>query len=320
MTQHGDVLVVGAGVMGLTTAVCLAENGVPVRVQAGEPPQDTTSAVAGAMIAGPVSPDPQDDESRWSRATVEAFTALADDPATGVRIARGRAVSRDGDSIPPWGRSMPDFAECTEPERAGFPVAFWMSSPVVDMPQYLRYLMGRLEAAGGAVEIKEIDSLAEAAAAASLVVNCTGVAAARLAGDQQLKPVRGQHVVVENPGLTEFFYERSKAPALTSYIPHASRLVLGGTVEPGNWSLEPDPAQTEEILRRCIEVEPRIAGARVLSVEVGLRPARPQVRLEEESIGGARVIHNYGHGGVGIGLSWGCAREVEKLVLRAVRS
>ncbi|MEV0130326.1 FAD-dependent oxidoreductase [Dactylosporangium sp. NPDC050688] len=319
VAQHGDVLVVGAGVMGLTTAVCLAEAGVPVRVQAGESPQDTTSAVAGAMIAGPVTDDPQDDESRWLRATLREFTDLAADPRTGVRIARGRTVSRDEDTTPGWARQMADFAECDEAERAGYPMGFWMSSPVVDMPRYLQYLAGRLEIAGGVVQLGAVESLEAAAATAPLVVNCTGVGAQRLTGDPQLKPVRGQHVVVENPGLTEFFYERTKAAEITSFIPHLKRLVLGGTIGPGDWSLEPDPAQTEAILRRCIAIEPRIAGAPVLSVEVGLRPARPQARLEEETLGDARVIHNYGHGGAGIGMSWGCAREIEQMVTQAVR-
>jgi D-amino-acid oxidase len=136
----------------------------------------------------------------------------------------------------------------------------------------------------------------------------------RFADDPRMKPVRGQHVVVENPGLTEFFYERSQGAALTSFIPHARRLVLGGTVEPGEWSLEPDPAVTEDILRRCAAVEPRIAGATVIGVDVGLRPGRAEVRLDEERVDGARVVHNYGHGGVGVALSWGCARQVERML------
>ena len=43
---------------------------------------------------------------------------------------------------------------------------------------------------------------------------------------------------------------------------------------------------------------------------MGLRPSRTEVRLEEEIIGSTRVIHNYGHGGAGVTLSWGCADEV----------
>jgi len=44
-----DVLVVGAGVSGLTTAVCLAEAGRGVEIRADRLPPDTTSAVAGAL-------------------------------------------------------------------------------------------------------------------------------------------------------------------------------------------------------------------------------------------------------------------------------
>ena len=67
---------------------------------------------------------------------------------------------------------------------------------------------------------------------------------------------------------------------------------------------------TSEIRDRCAEVEPRLKGARIIGRRVGLRPTRPAVRLESELRGDTRVIHNYGHGGAGITLSWGCAREV----------
>jgi D-amino-acid oxidase len=41
---------------------------------------------------------------------------------------------------------------------------------------------------------------------------------------------------------------------------------------------------------------------------------RPSVRLElEERPGGRAVIHDYGHGGSGYTLSWGCAEEVAAL-------
>jgi len=50
-------------------------------------------------------------------------------------------------------------------------------------------------------------------------------------------------------------------------------------------------------------------------VSVGLRPSRKEVRLEIESLSSGRwAIHNYGHGGAGVTLSWGCADEVTRIV------
>ena len=72
----------------------------------------------------------------------------------------------------------------------------------------------------------------------------------------------------------------------------------------------------DRILRDCAAIEPRLTGARVLAHRVGLRPARPTVRLEAEPAapgGGPPIVHNYGHGGAGVSLSWGCAREAAAL-------
>lgn len=320
MDKSRDVLVVGAGVMGLSAAVCLAEEGLPVRVWASEPPAKTTSAVAGAIIAGPVVIEPVESAVDWNRSTLQHFEALADDPRTGVRMARGRMVLAEGNGVPDWAKALSGFEPCTEEEHAGYPVAFWLNSPIVDMPRYLEYLAGRLTSAGGSIEIRQVASLSEAAGEAAVVVNCTGVGAAELAGDPQVKPVRGQHVIVENPGLDEFFYEQGPGPMITNYLPHGQRLVLGGTINRGDASLEPDEEQKAEILRRCAAVEPRLAGATVVGVEVGLRPGRPRIRLEEERLGETRIIHNYGHGGVGVGMSWGCAREVRHLVIGTAQS
>jgi D-amino-acid oxidase len=86
--------------------------------------------------------------------------------------------------------------------------------------------------------------------------------------------------------------------------------VLGGTSQAGDANTEPDPAVADMIVARCAEIDPRLTGARVLGHRVGLRPARPLVRLEPETLGSTRVIHNYGHGGAGVTLSWGCAAQV----------
>ena len=49
----------------------------------------------------------------------------------------------------------------------------------------------------------------------------------------------------------------------------------------------------------------------------GVRPYRnSSYRLDAETIAGKFVVHNYGHGGAGITLSWGCAAKVRDIVAR----
>ena len=86
-------------------------------------------------------------------------------------------------------------------------------------------------------------------------------------------------------------------------------MVVGGTDEEGEWSRTPDRGTTEEILARGRRLVPGLAGAEVLRTVVGLRPARPTVRVERVG----RVVHCYGHGDAGVTLSWGVAEEVRAL-------
>ena len=100
----------------------------------------------------------------------------------------------------------------------------------------------------------------------------------------------------------------------------ADRLVLGGLVEPDEWDtdLSPDSPQVRDMLMRCQRFLPALRHVTVLAdqpVRVGLRPARTGgVRLEHQP--GTRIVHNVGHGGSGVTLSWGCADEVVTLLDR----
>lgn len=311
------VLVVGAGVSGLTTAVCLAEAGRQVLVRAAEPPRRTTSMIAGAMW-GPSFLEPMARTSVWTRRSLQDFRELADDPASGVRMAPSLVVGDlpPATDLPPQLAVVPDLRPCpTDELPPGFRAGARGTAPLVDMPRYLTYLESRLAAAGGQIEIRRLRSLAEALDVAPVVVNCTGLGARDLVDDRTTRPVRGQHVVVRNPGLDELFMELGPGPERTSFFPHRDRVVCGGSFVPDSWDTTVDPALTERILARCSRVEPRLAEAEVLDVVVGLRPDRPAVRVEAEQLDGGLIVHNYGHGGSGVSLSWGCAREAAALAL-----
>lgn len=321
-----DVLVAGAGVIGLTTGICLAERGLRVLIRAVRPPGETTSAVAGA-VWGPHLVEESERATRWGQVTLAELREQATDPATGVRAGAGVQAAREAaarEEPPSWTGDLGVRPARPGELPPGYISGWHYTAPLVHMPTYLGYLAARFGAAGGRMELAAITSLPAAArqAGTAVVVNCTGTGARDLVGDPAVTAVRGQAVVVANPGLTDFFIGAPGAGHELVYVfPHGPEAVLGGTTVTGNWNTEPDPAVAARILRDCAAAEPRLAGARVLRHRVGLRPARPQVRLEAERAagpGGAVIVHNYGHGGAGVTLAWGCARDAAALAVTAL--
>ncbi|MEU5820266.1 FAD-dependent oxidoreductase [Streptomyces sp. NPDC047803] len=304
-----DVIVVGGGVSGLTTARVLAERGHRVRVWSREPAGATTSAVAGALW-WPYRIEPLDRVGGWSLTTLRRYEELAAHPEeTGVRLVGGLHRGERLAGLGPWAGELEDAVETADGLRCRL--------PLIDMPVHLEWLEGRMRAAGGTVERRAVASFSEAAAEAGTVVNCAGLGARELVPDSGVRPVRGQLVLVENPGIREWFTEADPASSATTYFfPQPGRLVLGGTAAADDWSTVPDPRTAEEIVARCARVRPEIAGARVIGHRVGLRPARDAgVRIEAEPLpGGGRLVHNYGHGGAGVTVALGCALEAARLV------
>ncbi|CAM3383694.1 amino acid oxidase [Mycobacterium intermedium] len=310
------IVVIGAGVSGLTSAVCLAEEGWPVRVWTATLPSQTTSVVAGAVWR-PRALEPVDKTLAWGQESLREFRELVHDPTSGVRMAPALSVYDPADDLPEsrGDELVPDLRPADPAELpSGFRAGAHATLPMIDMLQYLDYLTRRLAAAGCDIEIHPARSLAEAAEVAPVVVNCAGLGARELASDKTIRPAFGQHVVLANPGLTQLFVELTSRREWTCYFPHPNRVVCGGISIPGRWDTGPIPEVSERILRDCYRVEPRLTQAAVIETITGLRPDRPVVRVERENIGSARCIHNYGHGGDGVTLSWGCAREVVRLV------
>lgn len=312
--MSADVLVIGAGVIGLTTAIALAEAGHHVTVRTAEPPQQTTSAAAAATW-GPWMVEPADRVLPWAKRTLDTLRTLATDPGSGVRLATGREFSRARHDPPKWAALLGDRRSCEPTELpAGYMHGVQFTAPIIDMPIYLQYLTERLHRAGGTVELKTVTTIADVLRDAPIVVCCAGMGARNLAGDNSLYPVRGQHLVVTNPGLTDFVEaDADDAIELIGIYPHRTHVVLAGTAEPNRWSRKHDEIAAERILQRCTTLEPRLADTRTLEHLVGLRPTRPHVRLDHEHHDDGIVIYNYGHGGAGVSLAWGCAAEVNQL-------
>ncbi|WP_329001758.1 FAD-binding oxidoreductase [Kribbella sp. NBC_00709] len=303
------VIVVGAGVIGLSCAIRLAEGGYDVAVFARDLPLETTSSVAAA-IWYPYLSAPADRVAAWSRTSYEEFAKLAEiEPSVQLRHGREFLVEQTRD--PSWADVLPDLQRIGSPPE-GFVDGWAFTTPVIDMPAYLPALVKRLEQAGGTLTRAALSALPTGA---DLVVNCTGLGARLTAGDPTVMPVRGQVMTVEPCGLTDWLLADRSPAELTYVIPRENDVVVGGTSQPGDWNLTVEPDITDQILARAAELVPQLRKAKIIRQRVGLRPARPTIRCElVRTRTGEPVIHCYGHGGSGVTLSWGCADEVFELV------
>lgn len=306
------IVVIGAGVVGLSCAVRLLERGHDVAVVARDLPLETTSSVAAALWY-PHRAYPFERVTAWGAATYTELSRLAAAEETGVVMRRGTELLRGRAPRPWWAGAVPELLEVEHvlpPYRAGWE----MEAPVLEMPVYLRWLTGRVEQLGGTLTRLALSALPTSA---GVVVNAAGLGARLFADDGSVVPVRGQVVRVEQVGLDRWWLDggdpRFGRPA-TYVVPRSRDIVLGGTEDEGEWDRSPSPRTSERILARAVELVPDLQGARVLGTRVGLRPARPAVRLEREKRAEGPVVHCYGHGGAGVTLSWGCADEVADLV------
>lgn len=296
----------GAGVIGLSCAVRLLENGHRVDVLARDLPLETTSAVAAA-IWYPYRAFPYERVAGWSATSYAEFRRLADEPDTGVRMVEGTELHRERRADPWWRGAVPDLTRAAG-VRSPYVDGWSFVTPVVEMPVYLRWLATRVEDLGGTITRSALHGLP----AAEVVVNAAGLGARLMADDPAVAPVRGQVVYVEQFGLDRWWLDEDGP---TYVVPRHRDIVVGGTDGEGDWNLSPAPEIAAEILDRAAVLVPEVATAKVLRHKVGLRPARPAVRLEREELpGGRAVVHCYGHGGAGVTLSWGCADEVAALV------
>jgi D-amino-acid oxidase len=330
------VAIVGAGVSGLTCGVVFAERGHRTTIFAREIGPQTTSAVAAALWF-PYDVEPADKAIRWALKTFRTLTDLARDPSSGVSMIELRQFSRTEEiEIPDWAvplgarrlsavatalcrRADGSHDESLDTARRlqNFRNGFSLRVPLMDTTIYLDYLANRfLKANGQTTENICFEKLEDVDPKYNLVINCAGIGARELVHDAALQPHRGQVAIVPRIKDLPCAVVCDEAPLMYA-IPRRNDCVFGGTNDLSD-DLAVDSATTARIVAECsrtLEIEK----PNVLMERVGLRPFRKSgVRIERARLhDGRTVVHNYGHGGAGFTLSWGCAAEVIALATSA---
>lgn len=345
------IAVVGAGVTGLSVALCLKETyrtRVDVTVIADKFSPGITSDGAGAIFV-PYLLDFDEstlpDLSRWTKVTFDRLQQLYQSEThkweeDGIEQVTCHWLMKKHEPLPWWKYLFPEFKELNEIEsneahipQGKFCKAWRFKSLVIRSPRYLAWLRHNFVERGGKIEKRKVNSLSELSAY-NVIINCTGLRARELVGDESVYPIKGQIVVVNAPNVDVHEYWDWG----TSFVlPHHDCVLLGCTAEYNVWSTATSDEVTQKIFKECVEMLPKLQGAKIVGSWACLRPMRRRVRLEidsgspqlhtkstgttEDQVSRSQnpshtpvVIHCYGHGGQGFVFSWGCAMDVVKLV------
>jgi D-amino-acid oxidase len=343
-----DVTVLGGGVNGVTTALALRSLGYRTEIRTAEradaprerPPELASLWGAGAVYPHAVTVDGLDAAFADSLAV---FRLLAHAATYGVRANRHAWVLEEGSLDPPPGIDPEPMADppslgCADADGWRFPLYF------AEMPAYLARLYGAYEGAGGRVVRHRVSREELADLPGALLVNCTGYASRDLFDDDRpTTAIRGHLVRVDadllggDGPVRSYVYEPAGEDPLYAF-PRADGLFLGGSHQDGDpapgepWNGETHDGPTTtvggvEVPERIVTGNERLLDRFGFDVDLrdaategmaGYRAARDLdgegVRLEADDAAGRTVVHNYGHGGAGITLSWGCATRVVRLV------
>ncbi len=308
MSDKHKVIVLGSGVIGLSSAILLQESGFEVEIWSKQTTPNTTSDVAAAFWL-PFNAEPRDKVLPWSKSTFEYAQAnLITDISSGCVTAPFLQLANTSSKMPWWADIVPNLKTVTDGLPGKYSNGFEFTTILFDSSIYMDYLVNMFLKQGGTFKSKVITSVDELPD--GVVVNCLGLGAKEVFSDAELYPIRGQVLVAEKNGFNKIVLDPEKQMLI---VPRKNDIIIGATVQDNDNDLEVRKADKDRMLDSVIDTFPdfqwKIAGAKV-----GLRPARSSIRLEVEIIGNNKIVHNYGHGGSGYTVSWGCAKDVVDLV------
>jgi D-amino-acid oxidase len=311
-----DIAIVGQGVIGLTTAEVLIQAGHRVTIYSKDDNEKTASYGAGAYW-WPHKAWPPERIKNWSSISYNRYRSLSSIPESGITMHKHYRYAQREDETR-YALDITEQVHMISVQDLDFPAidAFECTVPVMDVPVFMPWLRSHVASLGAQFKVMSLISLSELENSADYIINCSGLGARELVNDPGVYPIRGQVVrLAKDPSINHSYRMVHHPPGLTLVLPRSNDLLLGGTVDENNESLSATEAETREIIERCSHLVPEIKHLEVLGASAALRPGRAEVRLEiDYAACKIPVIHNYGHGGSGYTIAYGCAEEVAALV------
>jgi len=324
-----NICIIGAGTVGLSNAWRIKKDlndiaKVKVTIISEKFYNETTSYGSGGLwepyqILG----TPDDKINQWGKDAFDHFLELYNSPygsEAGVQLLTAYNLLEEDQEliIPSWKDivfnfqvlSNDDLQKMSLPKR--FVKGFTFGTLVIDQKYYMRYMTNELHKMGIKFIQQKVDRIEELYNSNyDVIINCTGLGSYTLLDDSLMYPIRGQVLRVKAPWMNNVWFFGSP----TRYIiPNVDAVVIGGTAQKGNWDTNSSREDINSILDDVYDVFPSMQNAIIESTWAGLRPGRTPVRLESETIKTNNkdilLVHCYGHGGSGITLAMGCAKDV----------
>ncbi|GLV40150.1 D-amino acid oxidase 2 [Carabus blaptoides fortunei] len=325
-----NIAVIGGGVIGVTSAIQIQKD-VPtakVTIFAEKLSPNTTGDIsAGLWMPFLLQQTPASDIMKWSKVTHDCLEKLwREGLAEKVGICLQtvlRLYAAENTAIPDWANVPYGFCmmssktvnTLSKQHGKKYRAASHFVTYTVEPTKMLPYLIQEFLSKGGNLVQKKVENFNELCDY-DVIVNCAGLAARNLTLDKDIHAIRGQVCRVKAPW--QFTIMSDESEDGNYIIPNTSDVVLGGTHQDDNENLSVNPDDKAFILDGCKQIVPGLKTITEYNDGVGLRPGRSKVRIEAEKIFSEgktlSVVHNYGHGGAGVTLCFGCAIDASNLV------